>query len=420
MTKARFDIYFNSSSMGVVKCAETVILENNGRVEKVGLRYLSDYLAHPASIPLDPRQLALSDKETTFSCSGGIPAFMDDYLPDAWGRKVLSRLAFYRDQRRFNANSAIDTLRLLHGSRIGALSIVPQGELPDFSFGLALAQLAKAEMAAQHVDELDLQSVPLDEMSLLYLANAGSGVGGARPKALLSDEDSANGNHNAKHYLAKFNRLTQDHYNNARVELACLHMAQAAGLEVYDGRIESAINGRELLLLNRFDIADDDSRYHLITVNGLLKENATQQDCGNAFRYDDIALLLKKYSTHIEKDLQQLVSLMIFNRAINNTDDHERNFSLINRGDGYQFAPPYDLVPSLVTGQYHAAGFAYGPNPPTPNEAIAQGKIFGLTKTRVRDCAESVIAAVEKWPQFAEEAGVEAEQTARIARYFHV
>ena len=420
MIRARFDIYFSSSSMGVVKCAETVILENNGRVEKVGLRYLPDYLAHPASIPLDPRQLALSEGETTFSCSGGFPAFIDDYLPDAWGRKVLNRLAFYRDRQRLNANSAIDTLRLLNGNRIGALSIVPQGEMPDFSFGLALELLAKAENAAQHVDGLDLQSVPLDEMSLLYLANVGSGVGGARPKALLTDKDSANGKNKAKHYLAKFNRLTQDHYNNARVELACLHMAQAAGLEVYDGRIESGINGRELLLLNRFDIADDDSRYHLITVNGLLKENATQQDCGNTFRYDDIAMLLKKYSMHIEKDLQQLVSLMIFNRAINNTDDHERNFSLINRGDGYQFAPAYDLVPSLNTGQYHAAGFAYSPNPPTPNEAIAQGKIFGLTKTRVKNCAESVITAVEKWPQFAEEAGVEAEQTARIARYFHV
>jgi len=27
---------------------------------------------------------------------------------------------------------------------------------------------------------------------------------------------------------------------------------------------------------------------------------------------------------------------MLFNRAINNTDDHERNFSLITQDDGYR------------------------------------------------------------------------------------
>ena len=143
---------------------------------------------------------------------------------------------------------------------------------------------------------MDFQSVDMDEMSLLYLANAGTGVGGARPKALLYDDAGC--------YVAKFNRLSHDSYNNARVELACLTMAKAAGLDVGAGRVITGINDREVLLLERFDMVGP-ARQHLVTVNGLLKEPATQQDSGSAFRYDDICDLLRRYSGCIERDLKQ-------------------------------------------------------------------------------------------------------------------
>lgn len=60
---------------------------------------------------------------------------------------------------------------------------------------------------------------------------------------------------------------------------------------------------------------------------------------------------------------------MLFNRTINNTDDHERNFSFMRTVKSYQLAPAYDLVPSMATGEYHAAGFASQSYPPTVSEA---------------------------------------------------
>jgi serine/threonine-protein kinase HipA len=227
-------------------------------------------------------------------------------------------------------------------------------------------------------------------------------------KALLYDQ--------VGQYIAKFNRKNQDVYNNARVELACLNMARAAGLNVGQGRVIDGINDREVLLLERFDIAADGSRHHLITVNGLLKEPLSQRDIGNVFRYDDICTLLRQYSVTIEHDLQQLLRVMIFNRAINNTDDHERNFSFIHRNDGYQLAPAYDLVPSLAAGEYHAAGFAYQPYPPTPSEAIKLGKIFGLSKRCVANVAEQVMDVLSSWRSFAEDAGVHEKDSAAVQR----
>lgn len=109
---------------------------------------------------------------------------------------------------------------------------------------------------------------------------------------------------------------------------------------------------------------------------------------------------------------------MLFNRAINNTDDHERNFSFMHTAQGYQFAPAYDLVPSMVIGEYHAAGFAYQPYPPTVSEAEKTGQIFGLPKSTVSAVAQQVREAIEQWPSYAEQAGVDEEEAQKVSRVF--
>lgn len=412
MTRIRYDLYINSPLMGIVQAADVVVEEQLAVLTRVGFRYRSFYLEQADAFAIDPVQLPLKEGETIIACRNGSPAFIDDYLPDAWGRRVLMRLALYRDNQHFNANSVIDSLGMLGNSRIGAISLVEHGDVPIFDVGYPVDVLQQAERAVQQIDSVDFNNVDLDEMSLLYLANAGTGVGGGRPKALLHDDEC--------YYLVKFNRLTQDNYNNARVELACLEMAKAAGLTIGSGKIVSGINGREVLLLERFDIVDGGSRHHLITANGLLKEPGSQRDPGQVFRYDNVCELLRQYSISIEQDLKQLLALMLFNRAINNTDDHERNFSLINRGLGYQLAPAYDLVPSIVTGEYHAAGFGLNPSPPRPSEAGKLGKIFGLPKTDVVDVAERVIAAVSGWKGFAKQVGVSEADAVRIERCLHL
>jgi len=410
-TKERYDVFLNTSVLGQVHAASCVIIEEGaGLLTGVAFRYEQDYLEQDGAFSIDPNQLPLRKDETFLRCGAGTPAFIDDYLPDAWGRKVLTRLAFYRDQQRFNSNSVIDTLSLLGTSRVGALSIVPRRGESHFEIGHSTDTLARAESIAQNIDSSDFDGVDLNELNLIYLAHAGTGVGGARPKALLYDADG--------HYLAKFNRLGLDTYNNARVELACMNMARSAGIDIGEGRVVSGINGREVLLLERFDIDPAGSRYHLVTVNGLLKEPGTQRDFGNAFRYDDICYLLRRHSFSIETDLQQLLRLMLFNRAINNTDDHERNFSLIHRDAGYQFAPAYDLVPSTTVGEYHAAGFGYQLYPPTTAEVVKLGKVFGLSKNKVAQIAGQVLTAVNRWQVFAEEAGVSEEDCDRVVRCF--
>lgn len=408
----RFDLYLNTAELGVMHIADVALQEEHGVISTVGFRYTANYLAQPQAFAIDPVQLPLSVKESTLTCKQAAPAFIDDYLPDAWGRKVLTKLAMQRYQQRLNANCISEMLSFsqqVH-SRIGALCFVEQGQTPHYAAGIALEQLHDAEQTAQNIDQQDFAHLDMNAMGLVYLANSGSGVGGARPKALVHDQGTA--------YLAKFNRST-DPYNNARVEFACLLMAQGAGINIGHGKIISDINQRDVLLLERFDTLGN-ARRHLITANGLLKHPSSQQDPGHSFRYDDLHRLLQRHSYNIEDDLQQLLRLMLFNRAINNTDDHERNFSFMHSAKGYQLAPAYDLVPSMATGEYHAAGFAYQPYPPTVSEAEKMGRIFGLPKDAVSAAAQQVREAVEQWSSYAEQAGVDEEQMQRVGKVFQV
>jgi len=409
VNKQRYDLYVDTPYTGLIKAAEAVLLESAGQLSQMGFRYTDTYLDHPHAFALDPIQLPLQKHEINLMCAGGMPGILDDYLPDDWGRKVLTKLAFYQEKHQLNAHSAIDVLTHLSNSRIGAIQWVKVGAQPEYAQGCDIKHLTSAETAAQFVDDAQAITENIDEMSLLYLANAGSGVGGARPKALLYEK-----------YLAKFNRLARDDYNNAKVELACLRMAQAAGLNVFLGHIQAGVNKRDVLLLNRFDIVLDEqqrsTRQHLITINALLKNTQTQRDRGGVFRYDDIADVVRMHSIDIETDLKQLLRLMLFNRCINNTDDHERNSSLINNGQGYCLSPAYDLVPSLVTDIYPVAGYQYSHRPPTPREAMTQGKVFGLPKTQVKQIAEQVIDAVGQWEVFAHTEGVSDQDAINVGK----
>lgn len=408
MIKKHYQIHLNTVETGLLVAAELVLIEEHQHLKQVGFRYTADYLAHPQAFSLDPAQLPLSNREFVFNCHHAAPAILDDYLPDDWGRKLLTKIALHQRQQRFNAHWVSDVLTMLQGnhSRIGALCITELNQPAAYLEGIALDKLLEAEQIAVKIDANDVQDIDHQTLGLLYLANSGTGVGGARPKALMQDDQ--------QFYLAKFNRRNDD-FNNARVELACLLMAKDAGLNIGAGKVVQCANQRDVLLLERFDVQHG-SRRHLITANGLLKDPHSQRDPGRSFRYDDLYQLIQKYSVAVEQDLKQLLRIMLFNRAINNTDDHERNFSFIHTEDGYCLAPAYDLVPSLAVGEYHAAGFGYQPYPPSPQEAEKQGRIFGLSKGEVQAIAQQVQAAVSRWPMHADNAQVSIDDQLKVQR----
>jgi serine/threonine-protein kinase HipA len=68
-------------------------------------------------------------------------------------------------------------------------------------------------------------------------------MGGARPKAVVQDDDGP--------WLAKFNRA-DDRWNNTRVEHAMLRLARECGIKTAESRIE-IVGGKDVLFVKRFD-----------------------------------------------------------------------------------------------------------------------------------------------------------------------
>ena len=145
MIKKSYQLHLNTAATGQIKAAELVLLEENQQLRQVGFRYSPEYLAHPHAFALDPAQLPLSAREFVFNCHNAAPAVLDDYLPDDWGRKLLTKIALHQYQKRLNAHCASDVLAMLqhNHSRIGALCIT-ESQHPEVAQSLedSVAKLA--------------------------------------------------------------------------------------------------------------------------------------------------------------------------------------------------------------------------------------------------------------------------------------
>ncbi|NOY16654.1 MAG: HipA domain-containing protein, partial [Gammaproteobacteria bacterium] len=78
--------------------------------------------------------------------------------------------------------------------------------------------------------ERNLPLPPELDLALLH----GSSVGGARPKALIKDDD--------QHYIAKFSSTT-DTYNVVKGEYAAMRLARLAGLDVAEVSLKNTGKG---------------------------------------------------------------------------------------------------------------------------------------------------------------------------------
>ena len=149
----RYQVTLNTLTTGIIECGTLLIRERNGNTNGIGFKYSKEYLNHPKAFAIDPQILNLTDVPFQFNVNHNLPGFLDDYLPDRWGRKVITRAATLSKKKDFNANSIIDILSLVSKSNIGALSIDLENENTTFDLGIEFKQLLDAENAAQLIDD---------------------------------------------------------------------------------------------------------------------------------------------------------------------------------------------------------------------------------------------------------------------------
>ena len=172
----------------------------------------------------------------------------------------------------------------------------------------------------------------LEERWLKQLLAPGSSLGGARPKATVTDE-------NGNLWIAKF-PSKHDEYNSGAWEFVVNKLAVMCGLDVPEARLETFSKNGSTFLVKRFD-RDGERRIHFASAMTLLGKTDGADGCC----YLDLASFLREQGSQPQKDLVELWKRILFNMAVSNTDDHLRNHGFILEKNGWKLSPLYDVNP---------------------------------------------------------------------------
>ena len=299
--------------------------------------YAKSYLNRQNAVEIDPIELPLRERSFETVLQLGVFGALRDASPDYWGRKLISL--------HVNKYPLTEMDYLLHSQedRMGALGfglkVTPPAPRREFNERFQLEQLqmdADAILQDEYSSRLNNTASQIQAKELL-LVQAGTSMGGARPKAVIEHENHL--------WLAKFN-APRDNWNNARVEHAMLHLASQCGIDTPLSKIER-VGERDILLIKRFDRekrGDSYLRHRMVSALTLLQAE-DESSRREKWSYLTLVETLRKISGQPKQDAHQLYKRMVFNALISNTDDHLRNHACIAKGKNWQLSPAYDLTP---------------------------------------------------------------------------
>ncbi len=332
------------------------VLTADRRGEPVGrFVYGRSYLARENKVDIDPIELRLSDRTYQTARLKGVFGALRDAGPDYWGRRIIERHAGKK------LHSELDYLLHSADDRAGALgfglNVDPPAPVRKFNRTIELEKLQKIAGAIIADEELPTDETHTQIEELLLL---GTSMGGARPKAVVEDDDGL--------WLAKFNR-DDDRWNSARVEHSLL-------------RTEDSHRGRE------------------------------------RWSYVLLAEELRRSSAEPKADAQELFRRMAFNALISNSDDHPRNHAVLARETDWRLSPAYDLTPTTpVSLERRDLAMAIGSQGrhATAENLISESPRFLLEKAE----AETIVNQMEEqvrntWYHTAKAQGVSEADCERI------
>ncbi len=295
--------------------------------------YGKSYLAQPEAVPIDPVELKLSSRTYQTTALNGVFGALRDAGPDYWGRRIIER---------HTGKPQLGELDyLLHSTddRAGALGFglnqTPPAPRRKFNQTLALEKL-QAIADAIIADEDLPEGGGTEQVEDLLLI--GTSMGGARPKAVVEDEQGL--------WIAKFNR-PDDRWNSARVEHAMLTLARTCGVQTAESKIVQVAD-RDVLLVQRFDREKTENGYfrtRMVSGLTLLRAEDSYQS-RDKWSYVLLVEELRRVCAEPHQDAPELFRRMCFNALISNIDDHPRNHAVIAKDRGWKLSPAYDLIPT--------------------------------------------------------------------------
>lgn len=301
---------------------------------------------------------------------GGLFGVFNDSLPDGWGNLIID--LWLREQGVKPENlSWVERLAIVGSSGMGALRYEPEIKRAQ---KLQTKKLKRSlDYYASEVEKI-LNEEPVNSLDEL-VEKAGS-PGGARPKVLMEIDGKA--------WLIKF-RAEGDPKDIGELEYYYSQTAKEAGIDMPETRLfEGKYFGTE-----RFD-RQNGKRIHMITASGLLHASHRYPSLDYTGLMKATFLLSRSMV-----DVKKVYRLMAFNVLTHNRDDHAKNFSFLNRGGEWVFAPAYDLVYSHGFRGNHST-MVLGDGTPDRKQILKAGEEAGLSHSVCKTILEEVEEATQE------------------------
>lgn len=300
--------------------------------------YGRSYLARPDAIPLYLPELPLKAGLLPLPTGLAMPGCLRDAAPDAWGRRVILNRLLGNAGREADTQVLDELSYLLQSGsdRIGALDfqVSATDYQPRYGDEATLVDLLESAARVE-------QGLPLPP-ELAQAIQHGTSIGGARPKATLTDH--------GRKWIAKFSSST-DVYPVVKAEFVAMRLAALSGVNVAPVALVQAA-GKDVLLIERFDrVAHADGKWRRRAMVSALTLLELDEMMAAYASYQDLAEIIRHRFSKPGDTLRELFSRLVFNILCGNTDDHARNHAAFWDGTELSLTPAYDICPQLRTGQ---------------------------------------------------------------------
>ena len=378
--------------------------------ESATFQYEPSYLARPGAYAVDPMLPLASGAFQTPVGLGLFNGFRDS-SPDRWGRRLRDRQEKLRAEEIDQVPRRLTELDHLLGTRDdlrqGALRFRTQQrgpflEIPDRGVP-ALTDLGDLLAVAARVENDDAGADEIRRM-----VQAGSSLGGARPKTHVRDRDGSVA-------IAKFPSARTDTWDVMAWEYVLIELARQAGIRVPAARLER-IGNQYVLIVARFD-REPTTQHRVGYASALTMLEARD---GEQRSYLEIAETIEEVSPRATEDLRELWRRIAFSVLTSNTDDHLRNHGFLEVGSGqWELSPAFDLNPDPAEGtKYLHTAIDEAETRASIDLVLSVADFFRLGSDEAQRQLSAVRAAVSGWSRVAAAVGLDRTEISRMRPAF--
>jgi serine/threonine-protein kinase HipA len=395
-----------------------------------------------SGIEVSPIVMPLSPRIYTFPALSrpsfhGLPGLVADSLPDRFGNALID--AWLATQGRTPASfDSVERLCYTGWRGMGALEFAPAtGPRPRRSTRIHVDALVA--LASDILTRRDALRGPFAAEhrngALQGILRVGTSAGGARAKAIVAWNPETNEVRSGQvtapegfgYWLLKFDGVSgnrdkelEDPKGYTVIEYAYSLMARSAGIGMTECRLLEE-GGRRHFMTRRFDRTSAGGKIHMQSLAALAHLDFNAAGAHSYEQAFDVIRRLELPMSAVEQQFRR----MVFNVVARNQDDHVKNIAfLMNQQGAWSLAPAFDLTyahnPEGRRTKRHQMTIAGKQDGFTLEDFRACAATAGLKRGRAETILDEVRAAVARWPEYADEAGVRSSQRDPIRAAFRL